>query len=289
MGHAGGKKSSSSGSGAISVQKATVDTPSGWHEISAPKVPNLPLRQAVAMSPAGSNGMVMGLAHLKYPWLLPIGLIGHEVAQSKTAYNQRPSIVKIGALQARRTSGVSFSKSGKPLYTFISFPQGKSETTTAVCYSKTGSVSQLLDCEKAASGVSISGVKLYELVPSKTYASGLDSELSALSKTKSAPYQALKSAKAPSAQAKAARQIATAYTVVAKGVKKLKPPPYAQPQNQKIYKAMVTAAGAWRTLGSAAAAKSSSRYAAASKKIASAEAQLSSAISGLESLGYSVG
>ena len=48
VGHGGGKKSSNSGTGAISVQNATVDTPSGWHEISAPKVPNLPLRQAVA-------------------------------------------------------------------------------------------------------------------------------------------------------------------------------------------------------------------------------------------------
>ncbi len=159
----------------------------------------------------------------------------------------------------------------------------------AVCYSKTGSVSQLLDCEKAASGITISGAKLYDLLPSKTYASGLDSALSALSKTKSVPYQTLKSAKTPSAQAKAARQIATAYSVVAKDVKKLKPTPYAQPENQKIYKAMVTAAGAWRTLGSAAAAKSSSRYSAASKKVASTEARLSSAISELKSLGYSVG
>ena len=97
VGHAGGKKSSSSGSGAISVQNATVDAPSGWHEISAPKIPNLPLRQAVALSPAASNGMVMGLANLKYPWLLPNGVIGHEVAQAKTSYNQRPHIVKIGA------------------------------------------------------------------------------------------------------------------------------------------------------------------------------------------------
>ena len=289
VGHAGGKKSSSSETGAISVQNATVDAPSGWHEISAPKIPDLPLRQAVAMSPAASNGMVMGLANLKYPWLLPNGVIGHEVAQAKTAYNQRPHIVKIGPLQAWRTSGVSFSSSGKPLYTFIYFPQGKSATTMAVCYSKTGSVSHLLDCEKAASGITISGAKLYDLLPSKTYASGLDSALSALSKTKSVPYQTLKSAKTPSAQAKAARQIATAYSVVAKDVKKLKPTPYAQPENQKIYKAMVTAAGAWRTLGAAAAAKSSSRYSAASKRVASAEARLSSAISELKNLGYSVG
>jgi serine/threonine protein kinase len=288
VGHAGGKKSSSS-EGAISVQNATVDRPSGWKEISAPKIPNLPLKQAVAMSPGASSGMVMGLANLTYPWLLPTSVIGHEVAHAKTAYNSRPYIVKIGPLQAWRTAGASFSSSGKPLYTFIYFPQGKSATTMAVCYSKTGSVSQLLNCEKAASGITISGAKLYDLLPSKTYASGLDSALSALAKTKNAPYQTLKSAKTPAAQAKAARQIATAYSVVASDVKKLKPTPYAQPQNQKIYNAMVTAGGAWRTLASAAAAKSSSRYAAASKKVSSAEAQLSSAISELKNLGYSVG
>jgi hypothetical protein len=98
----------------------------------------------------------------------------------------------------------------------------------------------------------------------------------------------MRSAKTPGAQATAARQIATAYSTVAKSVDKLKPTPYAQPQNQKIYKAMVTAGGAWRTLASAAAAKSSSRYAAASKKVSSAEARLSSAIAELKDLGYSV-
>jgi hypothetical protein len=288
VGHSGAKKSSSPSGEAISVQSASVDLPSSWKEISAPKTPFLPLRQAVAASPNASSGLVLGLANLTYPWLLPSTLVAHDTAQDKTAYNSRPYLVKIGPLQAWRTSGVSFTKSGKPLYTYIYFPQGKSATTMAVCYSKTGSTSELENCEKVASQIRISGAKLYDLAPSKTYASGLDAALSSLAKTTNVPLATMKSAKTPSAQAKAARQIATAYSVVAKTVDKLKPTPYAQPQNQKIYKAMVTAGGAWRTLASAAAAKSSSRYAAASKKVSSAEARLSSAIAELKDLGYSL-
>ena len=146
----------------------------------------------------------------------------------------------------------------------------------------------LENCEKVASGIKISGAKLYDLVPSKTYAAGLSSTLAALSKTKNVASQALTSAKTHAAQAKAARQVAAAYATVAKDVKKLKATPYAQPVNQEIYKALVTSAGAYRTLASAAAAKSSSRYAAASKKVSSAEQELSNAIDGLKDLGYSL-
>jgi protein kinase-like protein len=290
VGHStGGTKSSSSSSDGISVGQSTVGVPDGWHELeTVPKIPYLTLSDAVGTAPNAASGLVMGEADLEYPWLLPSALVAHDTAQAKTSYNSRPYLVKIGPLQAWRTSGVTFSKSGKPMYTFIYFPQGKSATTMAVCYSKTGSVSQLENCEKVASGIKISGAKLYDLSPSKTYASGLGAALSSLSKTTNVPLATMKSAKTPGAQATAARQIATAYSTVAKSVDRLKPTPYAQPQNQKIYKAMVTAGGAWRTLASAASAKSSSRYAAASKKVSSAEARLSSAIAELKDLGYSV-
>jgi hypothetical protein len=288
VGHSGGKKASTS-SGDISVQNATVGIPSGWHEVSAPKIPHLPLRQAVAASPeSASSGLVMGLASLAYPWLLPNALIGHEAAQAKTSYNSRPNVVTIGPLQASRTSGVSFAKSGKPLYTFIYFPQGKSSTTMAVCYSKTGSVSELVDCEKAASAIRISGAKLYDLVPSKTYATSLGAALSKLTKSEQSGLKALKSAKTTAAQATAARTIAAAYTSAAGTVRKLKATAYAQPANKKIATALAGVAGAYKSLASAAAKKSSSAYSAASKKVASAEQTLADAVSELKSLGYAV-
>ena len=156
----------------------------------------------------------------------------------RPAYNSRPNVVKIGPLQASRTSGVSFATSGKPLYTFIYFPQGKSSTTMAVCYSKTGSVSELVDCEKAASAIRISGAKLYDLVPSKAYATSLGAALSKLTRVSRVGYKALKSAKTTAAQATAARTIAAAYSSAAGTVRKLKATPYAQPANQKIATAL---------------------------------------------------
>jgi hypothetical protein len=292
VGHstAGSKKAAPSGGG-ISVEHATVAIPAGWRELKkVPKIPYLPLREAVGTAPAGAkSGLAMGMATLTYPWLLPNKLLAHEVAQPKTSYNSRADIVDIGGHQVRRTSGVGFAKSGKPLYTFLYLPQGKSSTYMAVCYSKTGSVTDLLNCEKVASQIKISGAKKYDLVPSASYASGLSGALSSLSKSQSGADAALKKAKTPGAQATAARQMASAYSTGATKVKKLKPTAYAQPQNQKIYRSLVTAGGAWRTLASAAQAKSSSQYAAASKKIASAENAVGAAISQLDDLGYAVG
>jgi Protein kinase domain len=288
VGHSGGSSKAAS-SGGISVEHATVGIPAGWHELkTVPKIPYLPLKDAVGTAPNGSSGLVMGTANLTYPWLLPSSLIGHEVAQNRTSYNSRPYPVGIGGLQAWRTSGVSFNSSGKPLYTFIYFPQGKKATTMAVCYSKAGSVSALLNCEKVASGIKISGAKLYDLVPSSSYASSLSAALSSLSKTQQAGYKTLKSAKSAAVQAKAARQIATAYSAAASTVKKLNATPYAQPANTQIAAALGTSASAYRALASAAAAKSSSRYSDASKKISSAEQALSNALAELKSLGYSI-
>jgi hypothetical protein len=292
VGHSSGSSKKTVSNGGISVGKATLGIPTGWHELkTVPKIPFLPLSDAVGMAPNGSaqSGLVLGAASLAYPYTLPTTLVGHEVAQNRTSYNQRPYLVQIGPLQAWRTSGVSFSSSGKPLYTFIYFPQGKSTTTMAVCYSKTGAVSALLDCEKVASGITISGAKLYDLVPSTGYASSLSTALKSLATTEQAGYKTMSTAKSASVQATAARQISTAYTQTASTVKKLDATPYAQPANKKIAAALASTAGAYKTLASAAAAKSSSRYAAASKSVASAEGKVSNAVLDLKFLGYAVG
>jgi serine/threonine protein kinase len=281
--------SSESSNGGISVQHATVDIPAGWHELkTVPKVPHLPLKDAVGTAPNGASGLIMGTANLSYPWLLPSSVVANEVAQKRTSYNSQPSPVEIGGLQAFRTSGVTFAESGKPLYTFIYFPQGKKATTMAVCYSRTGSVSALTNCEKAASGIRISGAKVYDLVPSASYASSLSAAMNTLTKSKQSGQKALTNAKSASAQATAARQIGKSYSTAASTVRKLDATPYAQPANKKIAAALTKAAAAYRSLASAAAAKSSSSYSAASKKVTSAEQAVSNALAGLEDLGYSV-
>jgi Protein kinase domain len=278
-----------SGSGEISAGHATVSIPAGWHELkSAPEIPNLPLKDAVGTAPDGSSGLVMGTANLTYPWLLPNAVIGHEVAQKKTAYNSRPHLVGIGGLQAVRASGVSFSKSGKPLYTFIYFPQGKKQTAMAVCYSKTGSVTGLENCEKVASAIKISGAKLYDLVPSSAYASKLGSELADLSNTRNSGVKALAKASTAAKQASAARTIAKGYRSAHGGVLGAGPPPYARPVNQKIAKTLTSAASAYTTLANAASKENSSAYSAASKKVDAAEKAVDDAIAELKSLGYAV-
>ena len=292
VGHSGGKAKAAAPTGGISAGKATVAIPSGWHEIkNVPDVPYLPLKEAVGMSPSAGDkdGLVLGKAHLTWPYLLPLALIGHESAQPRSAYNTRAYVVKIGKVQAHRTSGLKFG-SATGLYTIFTFPQqGATEVPAAVCYSKTSSVSALEDCERVVSGISVSDAKLYDLVPSSAYASSVSAALGTLNTSRASGIKALKLAKTGAAQAKAARSLSKAYKAAGARLRASAPPAYARPANDKIVAAMGSAAGAYGSLATAAAAKSSSRYSAARAKASAAEKRLADAILDLRNLGYSVG
>jgi hypothetical protein len=292
IGHSGGKAKAAVPAGGISAGNATVSIPSGWHELkNVPTVPYLPLNEAVGMTPSagGEDGLILAKAHLSWPFLLPTTLIGHESAQPRNAYNQRAYVVRIGHLQAHRTSGLKFG-GASALYTIFTFPQqGATEIPAAVCYSKTGSVSALESCERVVSGVSVSDAKLYDLAPSSTYASKVSAALKDLEQTLSLGLKALGKAKTPAKQAGVARTIAKAYRRARTDLRSAGATPYARPANDKIIAALSGAAGASDSLASAAAAKSSKLYSVASKAVATAEQQLENAVTDLRNLGYSVG
>jgi hypothetical protein len=221
---------------------------------------------------------VLGTAKLGYPYLLPSELT-----------DARPDVVKIGKLEAYRNSRVK-AGAAKSLYTFFILPQdGKSMTTAAVCFSKSGSPSPLQDCERVVSGITVAGTKSYDLVPSAKYANNLSAALRTLTQSRTAGMRKLKAAKTAAAQAKAARQIGGAYSSVAARVRGAHPPAYAKPKNDAIVAELGSAASAYGLLASAAAAKSSARYAAARRKATAAEKRLSEALAHLGLLGYSVG
>lgn len=292
VGHSGGKAKAAAPAGGISAGKATLTIPSGWHEIkNVPKVPYLPLKEAVGTSPSAGdkNGLILAKAHLSWPYLLPPALIAHESAQPRSAYNTRAYVVKIGKLQVHRTSGLKLG-GATGLYTIFTLPQqGATEVPTAVCYSKTSSVSALEDCERVVSQISVSDAKLYVLVPSTAYASSVSGALGTLNKSRASGIKGLKVAKTGAAQAKAARSLSKAYKSAGARLRASAPPAYARPANDKIVAATSSAAGAYGSLATAAAAKSSSRYSAARAKASAAEKRLADAVSKLKDLGYSVG
>jgi hypothetical protein len=291
VGHSGSKAKASS-AGGVSAEKATVSIPSGWHELkSVPKVPFLPLKDPVGMASGttgAKDGLLLGTLKLPWPYLLPSQFVNHEVKAPHTAYSDRADIVSIGPLQAHRASGVKVS-GATDLYTIFTFPQaGAKETTTAVCFSKSGSVSALEDCERVASGIAISDAKLYNLVPTSAYAATVNSVLKSVSSKQASGLKKLGSAGSASAQAKAASGIASAYNAAAKQLKSAGPPAYAAPANTKIVKALSAAGRAYTSLASAARSKSSSAYATAKSAATKAENQLDSAVAELKLLGYSL-
>jgi len=219
---------------------------------------------------------------LSWPYLLPSQFVNHETTAPKTA------VVSIGNLQAYRTSRVKTS-GVKGLKTIFTFPQaGKKETATAVCYSKSSSVTALEDCERVVSGIAISDAKLYNLVPSSAYAAKVNSTLKSLSGKQASGLTKLRNAGSASAQAKAASGIASGYNAAAKQLKSAGPPAYAAPANTKIVKALSAAGRAYTSLASAARSKSSSGYAAAKSAATKSEKQLDAAVDQLKLLGYTL-
>jgi protein kinase-like protein len=292
IGHSGGSKTKAASKGTvIRAGLARYTAPAGWHRVAkAPVVPYLPLTKAVGVAPAGNqkDGLVVGNLQLSWPFNLPSGFIGHEVAGTQTSYRTRGHIAAIGKLQVFRVSGVQFSGS-KGLYTIYWLPQqGKHQVAAAACFSKSGSVGALERCEAIVSGITVPGAKPYPLVPSASYASKVSSALKTLGRKRTSGLAKLKS-KSASAQSKAAKAVSKAYTAAGAQLRSAGAPAYARPANDRIASALTAAQRAYSSLASAAAAKSSSRYSAARSAAAAAEKQLSSAVAELKSLGYKVG
>src|SRR5215211_370974 len=286
LGHRGEEEATAPAAGDVRSGKAQLAVPSGWQKVAkAPKIPAFPLKSAVAVE-AGSGAssvLALGTSNLSYPTFRPDDVLGH---QYKRLSGSKTDAVKIGKLQAWRTSNL---KNGKSVYTFFTLPQpGNASPTAAVCVSKTGSTSGLQECEGVAGGVRLSNAIVYVISPSSAYGSKLSSQLNRLAQKRNAGRKQLAAASSASKQAKAAQSIAAAYSASKRGAAGAGAPAYAKAVNTKIVSALGAAAGAYQSLASAARAHSSSRYTAASRKVQQTEKSVDQALDQLPLLGYNI-
>ena len=92
----------------------------------------------------------------------------------------------------------------------------------------------------------------------------------------------MKSAKSGSSQASAANSVAAAYASAASTLKDADVSPQFAGDNSDLVKALSSAESAYKSLGRAAKADSSSRYNSARKKVKSAESDVSKALDSLK-------
>jgi serine/threonine protein kinase len=286
VGHSGGGKAKAAPEDGAKVRagRASVTYPSDWKKLAkAPKIPSFALAAPVALAPADDSNSVLalGTTDLSYPYLRAEDVLGPAYTKTSSASSE---VVKLGDLDAFRTSGI---RRGKMLYMFFTIPQlGNRPTTGAVCISKTGVTRPLDDCQRVVSGISVSGAKPVDIVPSANYASSVSSALKTLDRSRTTGLKQLRAAKTSSGQAKAARSISRAYTSARTGVRQAPAPDYSKQANTKIVAALGSATSAYQSLAAAAAAKSSKRYASAKKAIQKAEDALESRVADLTPLGY---
>ena len=159
---------------------------------------------------AASQGRITaGLVDATGASLLPAGFV-----KALGAEPDRSDTVKLGDYAAYRYKGLQ-PAGFAPDLTIYAVPTDKGVATIACQSDATASATFMPLCEQAASSLKLTGAKPFPLGASKEYTDALNATLAKLKTDQAAGTKALKAAKTPAQQAKAATQLQNAYKTAA--------------------------------------------------------------------------
>jgi serine/threonine protein kinase len=249
--------------------------PTSWH-LSEPSGAGraLGLRTALAIAPpAGGDGVEAGMTDATDASLLPDGL-----GDSLDAPLPNPQRVRLGTLPAYRYAGVRLG--GRPV-TLFTVPTNEGVLTIV---SAGGS-----DAQRIVSSLRPRGARALALGADPAYAGAVSAALAKLNRRRAAARTKLRRATGPKSQAAAATDAADAYGDAATALKRADPGLAETPLHASMLKALAATRTAYSELGRAAAKASRSAYDRATSAITRGEREVSSALTGLRALGYTVG
>jgi hypothetical protein len=140
-------------------------------------------------------------------------------------------------------------------------------------------------CEGVANTLELNGEPL-PVGPSADYAKAVDGALGKLNTAVAAGNKAMNSAKRPSAQAAAARQLQNAYAKAAKSLRGQRLSPADRGANARLVAALSGAAKAYGQGAAAAKNNSKAGFKRAGASVTKARQQLAGALAGLKAAGY---
>ena len=265
---------SSAQSGAI-----TVTYPSSWQRADAPTVPGIEFTNPISVGPAGqaNNRMTAGMVDAAGSTLLPAAFVktlGSEPSRTDT--------VRLGDYQAYRYRNLD-PGGFNPALTIYTVPTDKGVATVA-CTADAAQAAQFMpECERAASTLELEGAEPFELGAGREYVERVNGTIERLQSGRDRQLRALKSAKTPAQQARAASNLSRAYSTAARQLSRAPASPQVAATNDQLVAALGDVADGWEQVSDGASDADRSEYLAGGRAVKKAEKQLADALEQLSS------
>jgi hypothetical protein len=288
LGYVAGHSSGKSGSPENQAQKGAdvaLGYPPGWRMArTAPGIPQLPVANVIVVAPEGNAekaGLMFG------------GLPSGELAPLPKRFVATlrrlpaPQIVNLVETQAYKYSQLSVPGYDKRLTLFV-IPNPGGRPMLFACYASPGSRAEMRDCEQSVATVTAVGEpQAYELTPAPRYASAISATVSTLDGLRAALKRELSPDVTVATAQRLATELAEGFSTATGALDRLHPSVVAEPVHAALTDATRRAHDGYVALAAAIGGRDVSRYEAAQKDVARAEADVDSALGSFVLLGYS--
>jgi hypothetical protein len=281
IGSSGGDSSEPAGNETLAAGAVDISPPSDWTRSAGPaQIPGIDFGDdGTTVTPSGGaekGTLTVGVTDATDSTLLPDSFLKELSSKPKPTDG-----VRLGDLEAFRYKGLK-PKGFSEQLTVYAAPTTEGVATIACAAPAAEAADFLAECEKVSTTIKMKGGKAYPLGADDDYASDVSDTINSLNSARNSGVKKMKSAKSGSSQASAANSVAAAYASAASNLKDADVSPQFAGDNSDLVKALSSAESAYKSLGRAAKADSSSRYNSARKKVKSAESDVSKALDSLK-------
>ena len=263
---------SSAQSGAI-----TITYPSSWQRTDAPEIPGVEFTNPITVGPPNqpNNRLTTGMVDASGPSLLPAAFV-----KTLGTEPDRTDTVRLGDLQAYRYRNLD-PGGFNPALTLYAVPTDKGVATVACIADQAQAAQFLPECERAASTLELEGAEPFDLGLGRDYVTRLNTTMERLQKARDAGYRALRSARTPEQQGRAAGAVSRAYAGAARSLSRARVSPQAASSNDALVAALNDTSEAWGDLSEAASDADRDAYQDAERAVKKAEAEVAKAVDSL--------
>ncbi|MFI4990752.1 MAG: hypothetical protein ACHQHO_07555 [Solirubrobacterales bacterium] len=284
VGHSSGK-SSSAEDRAANGSGVALGYPRGWRMARiAPGIPQLPVADVVVIAPRGKAehaGLMLGM--------LPAGELAPLPKRfvATLARLPVPEVVNLVETQAYRYPRLTVPGYGRTLTLFV-IPNPGRRPMLLACYASPGRSSQMRACEQSVATVTTAGApQALQLTPEPVYASAISNAISPLDRLRASLKRELQPDVTVASARRLATELADGFAAATQALDRLYPPPPVEPAHAAVIDAVGRAHDGYLALARAIGERDPSRYVAAQKEIARAEADVDAALGSYVLLGYS--
>jgi len=283
-GHWSGKSSSSERQTEKGADVA-LGYPAGWRMARiAPGIPQLPVANVIVIAPKGEAakaGLMLGGLPAGEPAPLP----AHFVATLPRL--PVPEIVNLVETQAYKYPRLSVPGYGRRLTLFV-IPNPGRRPMVFGCYASAGHLVEQHSCEQSVATVTTVGEpQAYQLTPQPKYARAISRGISVIDRLRASLKRELQPDVTVVTARRLAAELAEGFASAADTLARLQPPLPAEPAHAALTDAVRRAHDGYISLATAIGQRDASRYVAAQKGVARAEADVDAALGSFVLLGYS--